>query len=41
MLTTGTLVESPVIAGVDNDGHADIVVLSNPIATGRPSASVC
>ncbi len=27
--TTGTLVEYPVIADVDNDGHADIVVASN------------
>jgi hypothetical protein len=27
--TTGTLEEFPVIADVDNDGHADIVVISN------------
>jgi hypothetical protein len=27
--TTGTLIEYPVIADVDNDGHADIVVASN------------
>jgi hypothetical protein len=27
--TTATLVEFPVIADVDNDGHADIVVVSN------------
>ena len=27
--TTATLIENPVIADVDNDGHADIVVISN------------
>src|SRR5262249_28367703 len=32
--TTGTLVEFPVIADVDNDGHADIVVVSNAYASG-------
>ncbi len=30
--TTATLVEFPVIADVDNDGHADIVVVSNAYA---------
>jgi hypothetical protein len=34
--TTGTLVEYPVIADVDNDGHADIVVVSNSYANGDP-----
>ena len=34
--TTGTLVEFPVIADVDNDGHADIVVVSNAYASGNP-----
>jgi hypothetical protein len=34
--TTGTLVEFPVIADVDNDGHADIVVVSNAYASGSP-----
>jgi hypothetical protein len=34
--TTGTLVEFPVIADVDNDGHADIVVVSNAYASGTP-----
>ena len=33
--TTGTLVELPVIADVDNDGHADIVVVSNAYASGN------
>jgi hypothetical protein len=33
--TTGTLVEYPVIADVDNDGHADIVVVSNAYASGN------
>ncbi len=32
--TTGTLVEFPVVADVDNDGHADIVVVSNAYASG-------
>jgi hypothetical protein len=31
--TTGTLQEYPVIADVDNDGHADIVVVSNSYAS--------
>jgi hypothetical protein len=35
--TTGTLVEYPVIADVDNDGHADIVVVSNSYASANPS----
>jgi hypothetical protein len=35
--TTGTLVEYPLIADVDNDGHADIVVVSNSYASGNPS----
>ena len=34
--TTGTLEEYPVIADVDNDGHADIVVVSNSYANGNP-----
>jgi hypothetical protein len=34
--TTGTLIEYPVIADVDNDGHADIVVASNAYASGNP-----
>ena len=34
--TTGTLEEFPVIADVDNDGHADIVVVSNSYANGNP-----
>jgi hypothetical protein len=33
--TTGTLVEFPVVADVDNDGHADIVVVSNAYASGN------
>jgi hypothetical protein len=33
--TTGTLEEFPVIADVDNDGHADIVVVSNSYANGN------
>lgn len=33
--TTGTLIEYPVIADVDNDGHADIVVVSNAYASGN------
>ncbi len=33
--TTGTLIEYPVIADVDNDGHADIVVVSNGYASGN------
>jgi hypothetical protein len=32
--TTGTLIEYPVIADIDNDGHADIVVVSNAYASG-------
>ena len=32
--TTGTLIENPVIADVDNDGHADIVAVSNSYANG-------
>lgn len=34
--TTGTLEEYPVIADVDNDGHADIVVVSNSYANSSP-----
>lgn len=30
--TTGTLIENPVVADVDNDGQADIVVVSNAYA---------
>ncbi len=33
--TTATLVEFPVVADVDNDGHADIVVVSNAYASGN------
>jgi hypothetical protein len=33
--TTGTLVEFPVVADVDNDGHADIVVVSNAYASAN------
>ena len=33
--TTGTLIEYPVIADIDNDGHADIVVVSNAYASGN------
>src|SRR5262249_17764789 len=29
--TTGTLIEYPLVADVDNDGHADIVVVSNAL----------
>ena len=32
--TTGTLIEYPLVADVDNDGHADIVVVSNAYASG-------
>ncbi|MFI5299002.1 MAG: FG-GAP repeat domain-containing protein [Polyangiales bacterium] len=32
--TTGTLIENPVVADVDNDGHADVVVVSNAYAWG-------
>ncbi len=34
--TTATLIEYPVIADVDNDGHADIVVVSNAYAKANP-----
>ncbi len=34
--TTGTLIEYPVVADVDNDGHADIVVASNSYANSSP-----
>jgi hypothetical protein len=34
--TTATLIEYPVIADVDNDGHADIVVVSNAYGSGNP-----
>lgn len=33
--TTGTLVEFPLVADVDVDGHADIVVVSNAYASGN------
>ncbi|MDC3980035.1 FG-GAP repeat domain-containing protein [Polyangium jinanense] len=36
--TTATLIENPVVADVDNDGHADIVAVSN--AYGQASASL-
>ena len=35
--TTGTLIEYPLVADVDNDGHADIVVVSNAYASPNPS----
>jgi hypothetical protein len=34
--TTGTLIEYPLVADVDNDGHADIVVVSNSYANATP-----
>ncbi len=34
--TTGTLEEYPLVADVDVDGHADIVVVSNAYASGTP-----
>jgi hypothetical protein len=34
--TTATLIEYPLIADVDNDGHADIVVVSNAYGSGSP-----
>jgi hypothetical protein len=34
--TTATLIENPVVADVDNDGHADIVAVSNAYASGSP-----
>jgi hypothetical protein len=38
--TTATLIENPIIADVDNDGHADIVVVSNAYNATIP-ASQC
>jgi hypothetical protein len=35
--TTATLIENPVIADVDNDGHADVVVASNGYGQASPS----
>ncbi|MBK6519733.1 MAG: VCBS repeat-containing protein [Polyangiaceae bacterium] len=35
--TTATLIENPVVADVDNDGHADIVAISNAYASASPS----
>ncbi len=37
--TTGTLVEYPIVADVDNDGHADIVVVSNAYAASDPEVA--
>jgi hypothetical protein len=37
--TTATLIEYPVIADVDNDGHADIVVISNSYGHANPELS--
>ncbi len=37
--TTATLIEYPVIADVDNDGQADIVVISNAYAKNSPGIS--
>lgn len=34
--TTATLIENPVIADVDNDGHADVVVVSNAYSQASP-----
>ncbi len=39
--TTGTLVEYPLVADVDNDGHADIVVVSNAYASDISSEYQC
>ncbi len=36
--TTATLIENPIVADVDNDGHADIVAVSN--AYGQANASL-
>jgi hypothetical protein len=38
--TTATLIENPIIADVDNDGHADIVVVSNAYSA-TSAASQC
>ncbi|MFO0619376.1 MAG: FG-GAP-like repeat-containing protein [Polyangiaceae bacterium] len=35
--TTATLIENPVVADVDNDGHADIVAVSNAYAHATPT----
>lgn len=35
--TTATLIENPVVADVDNDGHADIVAVSNAYGQASPS----
>jgi len=35
--TTATLIENPVVADVDNDGHADIVAVSNAYGQNNPS----
>lgn len=34
--TTATLIENPVVADVDNDGHADIVAVSNAYGAASP-----
>jgi hypothetical protein len=40
--TTGTISEYPVIADIDNDGHADIVVASNAYAAAdEPKVKAC
>lgn len=35
--TTATLIENPVVADVDNDGHADIVAVSNAYGQASPT----
>ncbi|MCA9690138.1 MAG: VCBS repeat-containing protein, partial [Myxococcales bacterium] len=37
--TTATLIEYPLVADVDNDGQADIVVVSNAYAKNSPQIS--
>lgn len=35
--TTATLIENPIVADVDNDGHADIIAVSNAYGQAAPS----
>jgi hypothetical protein len=37
--TTATLIENPVVADVDNDGHADLIAVSNAYARACPGDS--